>query len=253
MMNWWGKAIGAGVGLLAGPVGALVGGALGHVFDESDPTPPDERKARLLYLATFFSALAKVAKADGSVSAEEIETAENQMERMGLNDKMREFAINVFRKAKDGRTPADEYLSSAGKLIGYEPTLGQSFLGGLFEMAKAGDGNIAEAQARILLSAEERLRLPRGTVRSWAQGGYVPPGRELQEEDFTLDEAYETLEVPKTASDAEVKAAYRKKCAAFHPDKIQSKNLPPEFTAFANEQLARINRAHDFVKKARKG
>ena len=53
-MNWWGKLIGTGVGMLGGPIGALAGAALGHIYDDDDPTPLDERRARILYLAYFF-------------------------------------------------------------------------------------------------------------------------------------------------------------------------------------------------------
>ena len=75
-MNWWGKLIGTGVGMLGGPIGLIAGAALGHLYDEDDPTPQDERKARILYLAYFFSCAAKVAKADGGISANEIEVTE---------------------------------------------------------------------------------------------------------------------------------------------------------------------------------
>ena len=53
-MNWWGKLIGSGIGLLGGPMGALVGAAIGHLYDEDDITPQDEKKARILYIAYFF-------------------------------------------------------------------------------------------------------------------------------------------------------------------------------------------------------
>ena len=53
-MNWWGKLIGTGVGMFGGPIGALAGAAIGHLYDEEDPTPQNERKARILYLAYFF-------------------------------------------------------------------------------------------------------------------------------------------------------------------------------------------------------
>ena len=77
MMNWWGKLIGTGIGMFGGPIGALAGAALGHLYDEDDPATQDERKARVLYLAYFFSCAAKVAKADGRISAEEIAVTES--------------------------------------------------------------------------------------------------------------------------------------------------------------------------------
>ena len=122
-MNWWGKVIGTGVGMLGGPIGALAGAALGHLYDDDDPTPQNEQKARILYLAYFFSCAAKVAKADGGISAQEIGATESIMDRMGLNDRTRDFAKNVFRKAKSSRRSIDEDLKEVGRLIGYEPTV----------------------------------------------------------------------------------------------------------------------------------
>ena len=86
-MNWWGKLIGTGVGMLGGPIGALAGAAIGHLYDDDDPIPQNERKARILYLAYFFSCAAKVAKADGAISAAEIAIIENLMERFRLDSK----------------------------------------------------------------------------------------------------------------------------------------------------------------------
>ena len=34
-MNWWGKVVGSSIGLVAGPIGALIGGYLGHQIDDN--------------------------------------------------------------------------------------------------------------------------------------------------------------------------------------------------------------------------
>ena len=102
------------------------------------------------------------------------------------------------------------------------------------------------------MRGEERLKLPRGIVQSWIQGGYAPPQFNPDDENvLSLDEAYDALGIAQTVSDKEVKTAYRAKAADFHPDKLKSKNLPEEFIAFANDQLARINQVHDLIRKAR--
>ena len=98
-MNWWGKVIGTGVGMLGGPIGALAGAALGHLYDEDDPTPQNEQKPAF-FTSPIFSVHAKVAKADGGISAAEIQATESMMERMGLNDKTRDFAKNVFARPR---------------------------------------------------------------------------------------------------------------------------------------------------------
>ncbi|HAE10886.1 MAG: hypothetical protein CMI21_02575 [Opitutae bacterium] len=250
-MNWWGKLIGTGVGMLGGPVGALAGAALGHLYDKDDPTPQNEQKARILYLAYFFSCAAKVAKADGGISSGEIGATESIMDRMGLNEKTREFAKNVFRKAKASRRSIDEDLKEVGRLIGYEPTVSLSFLGGLFEIVRSNGEKLNEMQVRYLLRGEERLKLPPGTIKAWIRGGYAPPRQDGNEDSLSLEEAYDALGLSASASDKEVKAGYRARAAEFHPDKLKSKNLPDQFIAFANDQLARINEAHQVIRTAR--
>ena len=250
-MNWWGKLIGTGIGMFGGPIGALAGAALGHLYDEDDPATQDERKARVLYLAYFFSCAAKVAKADGRISAEEIAVTESLMQRMGLDEKTAEFAKNVFRKAKGSRRSIDEDFKEVGKMIGYEPTVAQSFLGGLFEIVRSNGEKLNEMQVRFLLRGEERLKLQPGTLRSWIRGGYAPPQHDPSVDTLSLEEAYDALGLTRDCSELELKKAYRAKAADFHPDKLRSKNLPEEFVAFANNQLAKINQAHQVVRKAR--
>ena len=250
-MNWWGKLIGTGVGMIGGPIGLIAGAAIGHLYDEDDPTPHEERKARILYLAYFFSCAAKVAKADGVISAREIAITESLMQRMGLDEKTTEFAKNVFRKAKVSRRSVDDDFKEAGRLIGYDSTVGQSFLGGLFEIVRSNEGKFNELQVRFLLRGEERLKLQSGTVRSWIRGGYAPPQHDPSTDKLSLDEAYAALGLPGDCTESELKKTYRAKAADFHPDKLSSKNLPNEFIEFANDQLARVNQAYEVIRVSR--
>ena len=48
-----------------------------------------------------------------------------------------------------------------------------------------------------------------------------------------------------------VKKAYYAKAADFHPDKLKSKDLPDEFTEFANSELAKINLAYETIKSSK--
>lgn len=250
-MNWWGKLIGTGVGMFGGPIGAIAGAAIGHLYDDEDPTPQNEQKARILYLAYFFSCAAKIAKADGRVSEGEIRTVESLINRFGLDEKRSEFAKNVFRKAKTSRRSIDEDFKEVGRLIGYEATVGQSFLGGLFEIVWSNEKKLNELQVRYLLRCEERLKLKPGIVQTWIRGGYAPPHYDRSNHEVSLEEAYQILDLTPQSTDSEIKSRYRKKAANFHPDKLRSKNLPEEFTSFANDQLAKINHAHELICKNR--
>jgi DnaJ like chaperone protein len=250
-MNWWGKLIGTGVGMFGGPIGALAGAALGHLYDDDDPTPLDEQRARILYLAYFFSCAAKMAKADGKISAEEISATESIIIRLGLDEKTSEFAKNVFRKAKLSRRSIDEDFKEVGRLIGYDPIVGQSFLGGLYEIVRSNGKKFNEVQIRYLLCGENRLKLPIGTIRDWLKGGYAPPNHKSSVNQLSLEEAYNSLDLSSEVTDKDIKKAYRSKAGDFHPDKLKSKNLPKEFITFANDQIAKINEAYEVIRKAR--
>ena len=249
-MNWWGKLIGTGVGMLGGPIGALAGAAIGHLYDDDDPTPQNEKKARVLYLAYFFSCAAKIAKADGVVSATEIETTENLMVRFGLDAKTKEFCKNVFRKAKASKRSIDEDFQEVGKLIGFDQNIAASFIGGLFEIARSNGSNINKLQIRYLIRAEERFKVQEGLVRSWLKHGYTPQ-YESPDNQISLEQAYEVLNVSANSSSAAVKKAYYAKAADFHPDKLKSKDLPKEFIEFANSELAKINLAYEKIRSAK--
>ena len=236
--------------MLGGPIGALAGAAIGHLYDDDDPTPQNEKKARVLYLAYFFSCAAKIAKADGGVSATEIETTENLMVRFGLDAKTKEFCKNVFRKAKASKRSIDEDFQEVGKLIGFDQNIAASFIGGLFEIARSNGPNINKLQIRYLIRAEERFKVQEGLVRSWLKHGYTPQ-YESPDNQISLEQAYEVLNVSANSSSAAVKKAYYAKAADFHPDKLKSKDLPKEFIEFANSELAKINLAYEKIRSAK--
>jgi DnaJ like chaperone protein len=67
----------------------------------------------------------------------------------------------------------------------------------------------------------------------------------------SLIKHFEILGISDEASTGEIKKAYRKKAAEFHPDKIEGKGLPPEFIKFANDKLAEINASYEAVMSSR--
>ncbi len=64
-----------------------------------------------------------------------------------------------------------------------------------------------------------------------------------------VDSAYKILEIEKTATDEEVKKAYRKMAVKFHPDKVS--HLGDDFQKQAKEKFQKVNEAYEKIKKER--
>jgi DnaJ like chaperone protein len=80
-----------------------------------------------------------------------------------------------------------------------------------------------------------------------AGGHYAGPSSATQ-----LTDAYRILGVEKSATDAEVKRAYRKLMSQHHPDKLVSKGLPEEMIKIAKEKTQEIKGAYELIMKTRK-
>ena len=133
-MSWWGKIIGGTFGFMAGgPLGALLGAALGHQFDSGlkqfDALPPGEtERTQTAFFAASFSVMGHVAKADGHVSRDEIELARQVMSQMQLNEQQRRLAINLFNEGKAADFPLDAVLAQLRQECHRRATLLQMFL-----------------------------------------------------------------------------------------------------------------------------
>ncbi|NOZ36483.1 MAG: co-chaperone DjlA [Gammaproteobacteria bacterium] len=269
-MSWWGKLIGGAFGfMLGGPLGAVLGTALGHQFDKGLNLAKmnggiggdifagvgDRERVQTAFFTALFSVMGHVAKADGRVSEDEIAMARHLMQQMALGEAQRKLAIELFNKGKQADFDLDGVILQFRQECHRRRTLMQMFMETLLHAAYA-DDVLDPAEQRLLEHISEMLGFSRMFyqqmhARVQAQR-HFHMGGETQSPEKQLQEAYEMLGVSESASDAEIKKAYRRLMNQHHPDKLVSKGLPEEMIKLATEKTQKIKAAYETIKKARK-
>lgn len=264
-MSWWGKLAGGAFGfMLGGPLGALLGAVLGHNLDrglrgleqDGGVAPGEQERVQTAFFTATFSIMGHLAKADGRVSQDEIALARTVMERMDLDGSMRKAAIELFNQGKQAHFPLDDVLEQFRRECRRRSTLIQMFIEIQLQAAYA-DGRLDTAEEQMLLHICQRLGIPEFLFRQLqrmveAQHGFAGTGRQPhQAARPSLDDAYAMLGVSASASDAEVKKAYRRLMSQHHPDKLVAKGLPEEMMKLAAEKTGEIRKAYEQVKEAR--
>ena len=276
-MAWWGKLLGGAFGfMLGGPLGAILGAALGHQYDKGlkalpgagqRQVPPDQQELnQTAFFTATFAVMGHIAKADGVVTPDEIRFAEAVMQQMDLTQEQRETAINLFREGKREKFRLDEVLDQFHSQIGRQRNLVRMFME-IQVQAAYGDGKKHAAEHRILESISKRLGISAielGMIEQMVIASMHFQQREQQQQDSgrgrtrsnttgvgSLSDAYAILEINKSASDGEVKKAYRRMLSRHHPDKLASRGLPEEMMKMAAEKTHRIKQAYEMIKQSR--
>lgn len=245
--------------LMGGPVGAVIGGAIGHLFVDrriqeqleaeygsqgrqsyQQPNFSSQEKKQAVFFASVFAMLGKMAKADGEVSQSEIQIVEAFMrDHLRLDKQTRMFAINIFNRAKDDAYPYTQYATEFAQHFHGDRNMRMVLFEMLFQIAAA-DGSLHRAEEHLLEESVRYLNIPHQLYEE-LKARLAP----------SADPAYAVLGLTSDATDAEIKKAYRAKVMEYHPDKIVSKGLPEEFLKFAEEKFKEVNEAYEKIKKAR--
>ncbi|MEN8662464.1 MAG: TerB family tellurite resistance protein [Lentimonas sp.] len=232
-MAVWGKIIGGVIGSIGGPIGIGLGAALGHQFDKAADQVGKKQHVAVAYMFILVASMAKMAKADGNISKEEIERIDHFFAQLGLNGDAKKAAQDIFRQEKDSDSDIGAYFEQFSEITKADLSQAQILYTILLEIAKA-DGHLHEAEIQILHLAELKLRLPVGYT-----------DREIGTQHSSLKHAAEVLGIPESSSESEIKKAFRDKCKKMHPDVLRSQGLPDELVAYAGAQIQSFTEAKD--------
>lgn len=238
-MTIWGKILGGAAGfLVGGPLGALLGATVGHFVADKKAAPADgDATTRITFTIGVVVLAAKMAKADGRVTGDEIQAFRTRFHV--APDEVANVA-RVFNLAREDPTGFEPYARQIASLLQGRPAVLEDLLDSLFVIATA-DGDIHPAELSFLEAVAEIFGFDKRTFARIRAGH---PGRQGSD-------PYIVLGVSPDAADADIKAAHRKLVKEHHPDRLMAQGLPQEFIDVATEKLAAINAAYDRIMRER--
>lgn len=266
-MNWTGKILGMVIGfLLGGPIGLVIGLFLGHLVDQGllrklfnsvTYSRTNQSRVQGVFFNTTFMMMGYVAKSDGRVSENEIRAARNVMNNMGLNDSMKREAIRLFTEGKQPHFNPRAAIAQLKQVCLFQPNLLRMFVEIQVQMAYADGRTISDRKRQVLESMCHQLGVTGFNFSQFEQRYRAEQSYQRyrqaprQDPKQYINDAYEVLGIKSSASDAEVKKAYRRLMSQHHPDKLMSKGLPPEMIKMATQKTQQIKSAYEQIRKAR--
>jgi len=262
-MNYWGKIIGGLAGLATGrPLLVLLGIFLGHQFDRGFA----DRFLRFRsegqgtfavpegFARALFQVMGHIAKSDGRVTDDEIRAARALMHRLNLGPTHIRRAIVWFSEGKEAGFPLQSTVRQLRAQFARQAELRSLFVRLLMEVSLS-KSRLQRVERNILWTVckeldisrvemaqvEAMLRAQRGFRRS-PEGGT---------DAAKVSRAYVTLGIERSATNDEVKKAYRRLMNKHHPDKIAASRPDASTVDEAERQTREIRSAYDLLKTRR--
>ena len=258
-LKWIGATIGWSFG---GPIGAIIGLALGGLGDAlasgkggftiGDGTFNDERSQQgrrpnyrtqqqrraqtpsgdfevsVLILATV------VIKADGVQDQRELDFVRKQFVGMYGKDRANK-AFELFKKVSQQTVPLRQVCMQIQQMMDHSSRL--QLMHFLFGIAKA-DGMVTDDEERQIFTIAGYLGVSSRDYNSIKAMFYN-----------SSDNAYEILEITKSATTSEIKKAYRNMAKKYHPDKVE--HLGEEHKKGAEDKFKQVQKAYEQLQKER--
>ncbi|WP_166960223.1 TerB family tellurite resistance protein [Yeosuana marina] len=241
--KWIGAALGWSFG---GPIGAILGLALGSVVDgmsggnastvyhgqqtrQRPQTKPGDFEVSLLILASI------VIKADGKQDQRELDFVRQQF--VGMYGKERaNQAFRLFKEInKQQNISTRQVCLQIRQMMEHASRL--QLLHFLFGIAKA-DGMVTEDEVAQIYTIAGYLGINHSDYESIKAMFYE-----------STDNAYKILEVNKSATNDDIKKAYRTMAKKYHPDKVI--HLGKEHQKGAEEKFRQVQAAYEQLQKER--
>ena len=234
------KIFATGLGFVfGGYIGALLGFVLSSMFDEMPEKQTSSGSYRVNegdFKMSLLVLMACIMKADGRVVKSELGIVKRFLvTNFGENGALE--ALQILKKLLDQPINETEVAMQINEYMNYSTKLELTHL--MLEIANA-DGIIVPAELNIIEHIAAIFRISPADLASLKAPYFKHTDQEWM---------YKALEIEPTATDDEVKKAYRRMAMKYHPDKVAGAGEEAKKTA--TEKFRSINEAYETIKKQR--
>ncbi len=239
-MGSFAKWLGGGLGfVMGGPIGAIIGFVVGAAVDNTSiyttaqtSTPYQTRQGD--FGMSLLVLVAAMMKADGKVVKSELDYVKKFfVSQFGQSNASE--ALLMLKDILKKEIPVMDVCNQIRGNMDYSSRLQLIHL--LFNISVADTAiHVSELEAIERISGYLGISGPDYlSIRNM----FVPE----------TDSSYKILEIDTSATDDEVKKAYRKMAMKYHPDKVS--HLGEEFRKAADEKFKKVNEAYEKIKRER--
>ena len=231
------KWIGGGLGwALAGPLGAVLGFVVGTFIDQAGPIRQVESgvTTRGDFAVSLLVLIAAVMNADKKVLASELDYVKQYFVQ-NFGRASAQEAMLMLRDILKQSIPVRDVSIQIKNKLDYSSRL--QLIHFLYGVSYS-DRKVSPEEIKVIRMIAGYLGITEKDMDSLQSMFYKD-----------IDSAYKILEIDPTATNEEVKKAYRRMAIKYHPDKVNY--LGEEFRKTANEKFQKVNEAYERIKKER--
>lgn len=241
-MGKYSKWVGGGLGwFLGGPLGAVFGFMVGSLVDGTRVSSQETIYRGRTYRTTagdfsmsLLVLVSAVMKADGKVVKSELDYVKRFFVKQ-FGEETATEAVFMLRDMLNKTVPVADVCRQISMNMEYTSRLQLMHM--LFGISGA-DGSYHPEELRMIKTISGYLNISSRDYES-ISNMFIP----------STDSAYKILEIDPTASESEVKRAYRRMARKYHPDTVS--HLGDDMRIAAEEKFKKLNEAYGKIKKER--
>ncbi len=239
-MSIWGSLIGGMIGLsLGGPFGMLLGSVIGSKVSRSrGQTYKSFTNPQQVFALSLIVLSAKLSKADGNVSKEELIAVKNKLQ---IPDNEIDQVGKIFNKAKEESSGYEPYAIQISKIYKENLNVLEEVINILFYIAEA-DGEISRKELEMIEHIAQIFNINQTQFKA------------IQESRKASDKLnpYIVLESKPDDDISIIRKKYLMLSKQHHPDLLLNKGVPQEVIEESKKKMRAVNNALDQVQKFRK-